>query len=242
MKKTLLMAAAALAAGIISSQAQPVYSQNVVGYVNVVYTNGRNAMAENPLNAGLTNGGSEVFGTQLPNGTQIFQWNGVNNFNVVTYDAQLAIDLGVTSPWFNGDSTAVAAAPRLAPGSAYFLLPTATFTNTYVGTVAVAVGSSVTNSLANGINSMVGSIIPYGGSLTNTVIGYVPPNGTQIFQWNGVNGFNVSTYDAQLAIDLGVTSPWFNGDSTAVAPAPTIKVAEGYFVLPTGAFKWVQSF
>jgi hypothetical protein len=34
MKKTLLIAAAALAVGIISSQAQTVYSQNVVGYVN----------------------------------------------------------------------------------------------------------------------------------------------------------------------------------------------------------------
>ncbi len=35
MKKTLLIAAAALVAGVISSEAQ-VYSANIVGYVNVV--------------------------------------------------------------------------------------------------------------------------------------------------------------------------------------------------------------
>ena len=38
MKKTLLIAAAALAASVISSQAQ-VYSQNIVGYANVATPN-----------------------------------------------------------------------------------------------------------------------------------------------------------------------------------------------------------
>src|ERR1035437_4778481 len=80
MKKTLLMAAAALAAGIITSQAQPVYSQNVVGYINVVcpansfslignqLDTGSNTL-NNVLNSGLvSNGGA--------NGTTIAIWNG----------------------------------------------------------------------------------------------------------------------------------------------------------------------
>ncbi len=40
MKKTLLIAAAALVAGVISSDAQ-VYSANIVGYVNVACPAGR---------------------------------------------------------------------------------------------------------------------------------------------------------------------------------------------------------
>ena len=51
MKKTLLMAAAALAAGIITSQAQPVYSQNIVGYVNQTFVSGYVNVA-NPLDNG----------------------------------------------------------------------------------------------------------------------------------------------------------------------------------------------
>ena len=46
--KTLLFAAAALAASITASQAQTVYSQNVVGYINITVTNGTLAYA--PIN------------------------------------------------------------------------------------------------------------------------------------------------------------------------------------------------
>lgn len=241
MKKTLLMAAAALAAGIITSQAQPVYSQNVVGYVNAVYGNTSYTMAANPLSVG-TNGADQVFGTQLPDGTLIYLWNGINNFNVVTYDAGLAASLSMTSPWFNGDETAAASAPTVAPGTGFFLLPPTRFTNTYVGNVVAAVGTTVTNSLIAGNYNMVGSDIPYAGSLTNAAINFVPPDGTLIYQWNGVNNFNVSTYDAGLAASLSLTSPWFNGDETAVASAPIISAGEGYFILPPTPYKWTQSF
>jgi len=59
MKKTLLIAAAALAAGIISTQAQ-VYSQNVVGYVN------------QPIPAG----GYQIVGGQMVNGSDANATNG----------------------------------------------------------------------------------------------------------------------------------------------------------------------
>jgi len=240
MKKTLLIAAAALAAGVITSQAQ-VYSQNVVGYCNVVYSNGVQALTANPLQAG-NNNGSAVFTNGIPDGSQIFQWNGVSSFNVFTYDAGLASALSLTSPWFNGDESDVSAPPTLGNGSGFFLLPTATFTNTYVGSVAASVGSTVTNSLANGAQALVASIIPYAGSLTNTTIAFTPPDGTQIFIWNGHGGFNASTYDVGLASALSLTSPWFNGDESDVAPAPSINVAQGYFILPTGNWKWIQAF
>jgi len=59
MKKTLLIAAAALAAGIISTQAQ-VYSQNVVGYIN------------QPIPAG----GYQIVGSDLVGGSDANQTNG----------------------------------------------------------------------------------------------------------------------------------------------------------------------
>jgi len=76
MKKTLLIAAAALAAGIISTQASSVYSQNIVGYMNLqVPTNGFNQVA-NQLDIGDgTNGITEV----LNGSALVSDPNGVNN-------------------------------------------------------------------------------------------------------------------------------------------------------------------
>ena len=73
MKKTLLIAAAALVAGIVSSQAQ-VYSANIVGYVNQVMTNGVLQLVCNPLDNG-TNTANDVF-ANLPNTSSIQLWNG----------------------------------------------------------------------------------------------------------------------------------------------------------------------
>ena len=62
MRKTLLMAAAALAAGVISSQAG-VYSANIVGYANVANNiAGKNYFMSVPFNVGVSNGANEVFG------------------------------------------------------------------------------------------------------------------------------------------------------------------------------------
>ena len=73
MKKTLLMAAAALAAGVISTQAQ-VYSQNVVGYYNLNLVAGYNMVA-NQFTVGNSNGLNEIF-PSIPDSTFVYQWNG----------------------------------------------------------------------------------------------------------------------------------------------------------------------
>jgi hypothetical protein len=84
---------------------------------------------------------------------------------------------------------------------------------------------------------MMGSILPVAGAVSNSVVNFYPPNGTQLFQWNG-NGYLVSTYDTSVGVSA---NNWYNGDVSDVAPTPTITVGEGYFVLPpTATFKWVQ--
>ncbi len=62
--KTLLIAAAALAATVISSEAQ-VYSANVVGYVNVVLQGGYNLEA-NPFDDGNGNHLTNLINPSLP--------------------------------------------------------------------------------------------------------------------------------------------------------------------------------
>jgi len=77
--KTLLIAAAALAAAITTSQAQTVYSQNVVGYVNTPLT-GSSALTlvTAPL-SGTTNGAEEVM-PGLTGGETLYIWNGAGYY------------------------------------------------------------------------------------------------------------------------------------------------------------------
>ena len=76
--KTLLIAAAALAVGIISSEAQ-VYSQNVVGYVNLSVAASGYTVVTMPLDydgTGTNNTVSAIIGTNLPVGSSIQNWTG----------------------------------------------------------------------------------------------------------------------------------------------------------------------
>ncbi len=46
---------------------------------------------------------TKVFGTALPDGTQIFQWTGTG-YNVSTYDTSIGVS---PNNWYNGDVTDV---------------------------------------------------------------------------------------------------------------------------------------
>jgi len=62
--KTLLLAVGALAAGLVTSQAQPVYSANVVGYMNVPLPSGQYISMANQLDfdgTGTNNNVGTVF-------------------------------------------------------------------------------------------------------------------------------------------------------------------------------------
>ena len=78
-----MSAAALLAAGIVSTQAQtPVYSQNVVGYASVATPSvGVNYMLSIPFAIGVSNGANEVWPLvspgvpTLPDGSELLIWN-----------------------------------------------------------------------------------------------------------------------------------------------------------------------
>jgi hypothetical protein len=167
--KTLLIAAAALAATVISSQAQ-VYS-GIVGYVNESFPAGTFVLACNPLDDG-TNTCASV-GANLPNKSTIEVWNGAG-FTTCNKAA------GVWTPNLS-----------LPPGLGFFVIAKTDITNTFVGNVA-AVGGSATNyqALTAGTFVLAGSTIPFTGDLNDTNLNLGPslPNKSTIEVWNG-NGF-----------------------------------------------------
>ena len=170
MKKTLLIAAAALVAGVVSSQAQ-VYSANIVGYVNVVCTNGQLQLLSNPLDDG-TNTGNSILAS-MPNKSGIQVWNGAS-----------FVSLTKTSSGFSPN-------PSLPPGTGFFVKAFTTYTNTFVGNVVPAPGgNSSALVMTNGTLQLVGSILPVGGTFndvgTNSFnLNSWLPNKSGIQLWNG---------------------------------------------------------
>ena len=145
--KTLLIAAAALAVGIISSEAQ-VYSQNIVGYANVPSASANTYyMLECPFQVGASNGANEVFGTNLPDWTQVLTWDVTHQtYNVALYDSTEPVT-GIR--WYEIDDGTPVQIPTIPPGQGFFLLPFSPVTNTFSGTVAVLSGGTNTMPMAS---------------------------------------------------------------------------------------------
>jgi hypothetical protein len=222
MKKTLLIAAAALVAGVISSNAQ-VYSANIVGYVNVTAPAGQYVMIANPLTTGndvLTN----VI-QNAPGATAVQIWNGTG-FTTYTFSK---LTKHWTSGAINGDNVAVP------PGAGFFINAASPgFTNTFVGNVVPnAGGGTATNVLAVGF-AAVGSIVPYGDVVTNSAtINLQVAGASQLEKWN------VASQSFQPTFTYSALSHvWKQG---TVITNPVINVGEGFFINPSAATNWVQT-
>ncbi len=231
-KTLLLTAGALLAAGLISSQAQPVYSANIVGYASLPTPAFTPVAMSVPFDVGVSNGANEIWPTgTLPNGSQLYIWNGAG------FDTYQAAS-GSATGWADLTGAAVPA-PTLPVGQGFFLVPFGNVTNVFAGTVAVNVGTSNKMSLTAFVPSFVAPVVPYAGTITNgTASGGGPnlspaaglPNGSQLYIWNG-NGFD--TYQAAS----GSATGWADLTGAAV-PAPSISVGQAFFLVPFGNFTW----
>ena len=210
--KTLLIAAAALAATVISSEAQTVYSANIVGYVNVSLPGAASySLVATPLDDGHGNQLTNLF-AGLPTGSSITTWNGSG------YNPAISLLAG---GWSGTQS--------LPPGTGYFVKngkpASPVYTNTFVGSVVAAPsGGMVTNALALGYN-LVGSQVPYAGDLTtDTNLNLPAAKGGSITTWNG-SGFNPAS--------SFIAGAWS-------APEP-VNVGQGFFVYQKfNGTNWVQ--
>lgn len=185
--KTLLIAAAALAAGVMHSQAQ-VYSQNIVGYVNVPLNTGYNLVA-NQLDldgTGKNNGIFTVIGNTLPNGTKVLAWNG-SGYSSATYASG-------TQKWI-GNNNVISNAMN--PGAGFFVEVGAPTNVTFVGNVITGTNSYP---IVTGYQ-IVAPSAPIPGTI-DTTNGYKPSKGDKLLVWNGT-GYGSKTW-------TGTT--WVGGD------------------------------
>jgi len=237
MRKTLLIAAAALASSVISSQAG-VYSQNIVGYANIPTPNaGVNYLISVPFTIGVSNGANEVFGSTLADFSQILLWS-PTAAGYTTYQTDSTSPTG----WDDANFSPIAP-PVLPVGQGFFLIPSASHvTNTFAGAVAVNVGTNSSISLPNaGVNYLVGELVPYAGSVTNGTSsgGGVNLNGfadfTQVLIWDPIAaGYTTFQTDS--------TSPtmWDDANFSPIAP-PSLSVGQGFFIIPSASgAKWTQ--
>jgi hypothetical protein len=182
--KALFVAAAFVAAGIVSSMAQ-VYSVNVVGYVNKVLTPGYNLIA-NPLET-TANRVEELFAGKEVDLMSVYKYVAGTGYTIANYSA----DLGEWDNTFTID-----------PGEGVFVYTPEEVTVTFVGEITE--GAKV-NNLPTGW-SMKSSMIPQGGALS--ALGYVVADLDSVYIYNNTAtppGYVISNYSA----DLG---EWDNGE------------------------------
>ena len=220
--KTLLIAAATLAVGVIGSQAQ-VYSANIVGYVNVPLVSGYNLIA-NPLNDGNGNNISNILASaNLPNKSQVITWNGA------TFNAAIGK--------INNDNHSWGSYISLSQGTGFFLKNNgASTTNTFTGSVeptGYASGILVSNLLNPGYN-LVASVMPLGGELTTdatlNLSSATLANKSQLISWNtGSQTYNAAVGKISTGTGWGATFP--------------VTVGQGFFLKSQNsvATNWVQT-
>jgi len=218
--KTLLAAAAVLAAGLASSMAQSsnVYSLNVVGYVNKTFLgNGKYSMIANPLN---TTNNTLAGVLTVPNGTQVLKFNKA----IGDYDIFTKVAFG------NGWSPTVGATTSLNPGEGCLIhTPVASVdvTNTFVGEVLQATAAPLTNAMTTGYN-LIGNMVPDSGPVTSIQLTNVP-NGSQLLK------LDTAIQDFAPFTKVAFGSGW----SPSV---PNIDVGEGFFINANAGFNWVRTF
>ena len=194
MKKTLLIAAAALAAGMLSVQAQSnVYSQNIVGYVNQTIPafsyqiigsqliNGSDVNKTNgDINATLINGliSSPNDPPNLSSNSQIYAWNGSS------YTVYYFFNQADATTWFGGspmpagwyDGGGTPASINLNSGKAAFIYNHSASPMTVATSGQVFQGSNVVNTINTGYN-LINLLVPVSTNLVVDASGNALPFG-----------------------------------------------------------------
>jgi hypothetical protein len=209
--KTLLIAAAALAAGVMHSQAQ-VYSQNIVGYVNVPLTNSSGyTLISNPLDLDGTGTNNTIYttvGTNLPAGTIVEAWTG-SSFKLANLN-------GAT--WSSAANANVVKSQQ--PGNGFFIyVPTPTNV-TFVGNVIQGTNSYPV--IAG--YQIVSSSSPVAGRLEEDLL-YTPTLGDVAEVWTG-STFKLHTFNGGVS--------WSGGGD------PNLTVGAALFLNSASNTNWTQ--
>ncbi|PWU12478.1 MAG: hypothetical protein C5B50_21300 [Verrucomicrobia bacterium] len=254
MRTKAILCAASLAAGALTSMAQ-VYSQNIVGYVNVAQgaSGGYNYLS-NPLDASPNNAATNVFPNPDPtqdysgpyDGSQLQEWTGAG-FKVSVFDS-------VTTDSTTGFTTlggAQTACPNLPGGKGFLVLNSSGLTTiTFVGQVRTGTSTMVLAAPAPLVS--IGSMIPVSGDLIAN-LGFANPDPTQDYSGpldgaqvqmlkvapNGAAlGYNVYVFDS-VTTD---TTTGFTTLAGAQVAAPQIPLAGGFLMGGLSSpYTWTQT-
>jgi hypothetical protein len=198
MRKTLLIAAVALAASIISSEAQ-VYSQNIVGYINLTIPNAHFALLANQLDTG-SNTLDNVFASGPVSGqTYANYWNGTSFQQFEYYNAADSPDGNVG--WYDYN-TGAPCTNYLSPSQGVFVRNTSgsTMTITTVGTVKT--GTNFVT-IANGLH-IYSVPVPLAGQSLDS-LGFPGNSGNDYYlKWTGTNYYQLIYYSAADSPDGNV--------------------------------------
>jgi hypothetical protein len=210
--KTLLIAAAALAAGVMTSQAQ-VYSQNIVGYINVPLASGFNFVA-NQFDSDGTGTNNSIYtsvGTNLPANTSVLYWNPTTALFSTT-------KLSGTGKWSANNQLLTNA---VNPGSGFFIDVAAPTNVTFVGNVITGTN---TYPIIAGFQ-VVAPSGPVAGTL-DTTNGYTPSKNDSILVWNNVTSL--------------FTTHKYSGTAWSGGGDPQLTVGEAVFLNAINNTNWTQ--
>lgn len=230
--KTLLLSAAAMAAGLVSAVAQSnVYSANVVGYVNIALTNGGFTLVGNQLDVdgnGTNNTVLTSIGTNLPPNTHVLAWNtNLQSFSQIT--------LSASGNWSAGVAGALVQT-ALQPGGGVFVQIPATVPAPGTNIVLVGTVLQKTNlmTLAPGFQ-IVSYPFPVAGALTAN-FNYVP-NATV-----GASADVALTWNSSGPLAQTFTQHKFGAGGTWSAGDPQLPVGGAVFLNPYKQNTWTNSF
>jgi hypothetical protein len=236
MKKTLLIAAAALAASVISSQAQ-VYSQNIVGYVNTSINGGNQlSLINNPLN-GTTNGAEQIL-TALTGGETVFLWNGASFYQYVYAGPNTGTAIGYASDFYDGNGGGPGSIPgdsaydtangvywtlppQLPPGESFFVQnPNTKLTNTFVGTVVLSNTNAPVTLAGGNVITYVTSVPPIAGNLEGTNFNLPFTGGETVYVWNGSSYYQYVYAGPNTGTSIGYASDYYDGNGGGPGSIP----------------------
>jgi len=190
--KTLLIAAAALAAVVTSSHAQStVYSQNVVGYVNIPVTNRVYAMIANQLDTGSNTVNNVLQSGLASSATSLLIWNGAG-YNEYFYYNNGDSPSG-NAGWFDGFNNPWGSTNYLQPGEGAFIF-NSSGANITVPTVGQVVQGTNQYTVPAGYSIWALPESLAGLPLDNTNINFPAVSSSDTYlQWSGT-GYNVLFY------------------------------------------------
>jgi hypothetical protein len=249
--KTLLLTAATVVAGFLSAQADTVYSQNVVGYINVtVPANGFYFLGNQLTNAGTGNDIQQVLTNgpvSDPNGqtnTQIFLFNpGANTYANFAYytasDADNALGQNEGNGWYTPDGNLGSGSVKQGAGSFLKNSSPQPITVTLIGQVPQGTNNVL---ITPGFNTYC-IVPPISTNIDATLLGFPgqsDPNGQTndtyyLFQPASQSYFQASYYtavDADNALGGNSGDGFYLPDDTYVSTNSTDwpKVGQAFFI------------